>query len=195
MKLVCYGDSLTAGFAVRRGYAYRLREWEGVSGMSVVVRGMNGRSARAMVDDFAADVAAERPDVVLVLAGLNDIVLEGASVAEVLDAYEGLRQRSQAAGITMVLGLNPVPGMCLDPSQTSWLPVGRRECERILALGDGAKAWAQERSMPVVDFPTELAKRFPQGYTQYFSDGVHPTDEVHDAMAEIVLAFFKPWRS
>lgn len=69
--VVCFGDSITEG-AIGASYVDRLRCSLG-AGVRVVNAGVNGDTVVNLLRRLDRDVAARRPDLVVVLVGLNDI--------------------------------------------------------------------------------------------------------------------------
>jgi lysophospholipase L1-like esterase len=68
--LVCFGDSLTEG-TIGASYVDLLREW--LPGAHVVNAGINGDTTLNLLRRVERDVAPHRPDLVVVLVGLNDV--------------------------------------------------------------------------------------------------------------------------
>jgi lysophospholipase L1-like esterase len=68
--LVCFGDSLTEG-AIGAAYVEVLREQ--LPGVRVVNAGINGDTTLNLLRRVERDVAPHRPDLVVVLVGLNDV--------------------------------------------------------------------------------------------------------------------------
>ena len=114
MKIVALGDSTTAGTpgfqspveAPPRGrgnpqsqYAYwmmqRHPEWR------VLNRGVNRERTDQILKRFARDVAAERPEVVIILAGVND-VYQGNSAPVIIKRIEQLYAQASKLKITVV---------------------------------------------------------------------------------------------
>lgn len=68
MRVVCIGDSITAGQYVDFAVA-----WPSLlSGFEVIPRGVSGETTRQGLERFPRDVQEREPDVVLIQYGLND---------------------------------------------------------------------------------------------------------------------------
>lgn len=70
-KLVCFGDSITAS---KNGYVKLLRERLATNGVEVVNAGLSGDKT-PMALARIRDVAAEKPDAVMIFFGANDSVI------------------------------------------------------------------------------------------------------------------------
>lgn len=69
MRIVCIGDSITAGQHLAPGE----KAWPAlIHGHKVIARGVNGDTTRLMLERFPADVQEQAPDVVIIQAGHND---------------------------------------------------------------------------------------------------------------------------
>ncbi|MCI4331795.1 MAG: GDSL-type esterase/lipase family protein [Thermoplasmata archaeon] len=120
LRIVALGDSTTAGTPGFRSpreapptgegdtqsqYAYWMvrthPEW------TVLNRGVNGETTTAILSRFEADVLSERPDYVIILAGVND-VFQGRTAAQIFPNLEQLYLRSVAARIR-VIGASMLP--------------------------------------------------------------------------------------
>ena len=114
--IVCLGDSTTAGTPLfkspieappdgegdeRSQFAYWLRlarpAWRGLN------RGVNGERSDQIAARFDRDVLAERPDAVIIIAGVND-VYQGRPAAQVTPVLHGLYERAARATIPVVAG-------------------------------------------------------------------------------------------
>jgi lysophospholipase L1-like esterase len=114
--IVALGDSTTAGTPSflspleappdgrgdeRSQFAYWLMqsrpEWR------VLNRGINGERSDQIAARFDRDVLAERPDAVIIIAGVND-VYQGRPAAQVTPVLQDLYERAARAAIPIVAG-------------------------------------------------------------------------------------------
>lgn len=128
--IVCLGDSTTAGTPLfqspleappnghgdeRSQFAYWLRrrhpDWH------VLNCGINGERSDEIATRFDRDVLAHRPDVVVIIAGVND-VYQGRPASHVTDALGGMYDRAGAAGLAVVAG-TIVPYNTATPDQNA----------------------------------------------------------------------------
>ena len=116
MTIVCLGDSTTAGTPLfkspieappdgegdeRSQFAYWLRQAH--PDWVVLNRGVNGERSDEIAARFDRDVAAHRPDVVIVIAGVND-VYQGRPVEHVTTQLDSMYRRALGQGIRVVAG-------------------------------------------------------------------------------------------
>ena len=72
-------------------------EWE------VVNQGINAQRSDQITARFEADVLSQKPAVVVIIAGVND-VYQGRPARQVIDQLAAMYQRAHAAGIRVVAG-------------------------------------------------------------------------------------------
>lgn len=116
IRIVAIGDSTTAGTpgyqspreAPPRGagdetsqYAYWLMKAH--PGWEVINQGVNAQRSDTIAARFDEDVLARKPEVVVILAGVND-VYQGRPAQHVKDQLAAMYQRARAAGIHVVAG-------------------------------------------------------------------------------------------
>jgi lysophospholipase L1-like esterase len=116
VRIVAMGDSTTAGTPAFKSpreappkgsgdetsqYAYWLMrahpEWE------VVNQGINAQRSDQIAARFDADVIAQKPAVVVIIAGVND-VYQGRPAQHVTEQLSAMYARARAAGIRVVAG-------------------------------------------------------------------------------------------
>jgi lysophospholipase L1-like esterase len=116
VRIVAMGDSTTAGTPAFKSpreappngqgdetsqYAYWLMqahpEWE------VVNQGVNAQPSDVIAARFDEDVVAQKPAVVVIIAGVND-VYQGRPAQHVTDQLAAMYQRARDAGIRVVAG-------------------------------------------------------------------------------------------
>jgi acyl-CoA thioesterase-1 len=116
VRIVAMGDSTTAGTPAFKSpreapptgsgdetsqYAYWLMkahpDWD------VVNQGVNGERTDQIHARFDHDVIAQKPAVVVIIAGVND-VYQGRPAQQAKDELAAMYQRAQAAGIQVVAG-------------------------------------------------------------------------------------------
>ncbi len=143
---------------------------------TVLNRGVNGERSDQILSRFERDVVAEKPSVVIVLAGVNDIY-QGRTVASVERNVEAMYSLAERSGIV------PVAATVL-PYNTA----GRRECSSIREVN----AWVEKASrVPGRLFcDTNLAVRDRGDPDRLASspDGLHPDVDGYRRMGEALSA-------
>ena len=191
--LVCFGDSLTAGYQVRAEtgmplpdvpYGGFLQEWLGARGR-VSVKGMCGETTSDMMTRFSRDVIDVDPSHTVILGGTNDLGWNVA-LSTIMTHLERFYTMALAAGIRPVgvtvpsiraegHGGGPLPAWLQEHLQYRW------ELNRLIAER------CERLQMPCVDLfqgtsepPSSLlAARFS-------SDGLHLNDAGYLTFARLV---------
>src|SRR5262245_13595951 len=146
MLIVALGDSTTAGTPgflspieappdgkgdVTSQYAYWLMQWH--KDWTVLNRGVNGERCDQIAARVDRDVLADKPDVVVIIAGVND-VYQGRPTDHVKTQLAALYARARDAKIRVVAG-TIIPYNTATPAQNAamheinvWI---RLEAERL----------------------------------------------------------------
>jgi lysophospholipase L1-like esterase len=184
--IVALGDSTTAGTPgfrspveappdgegdPRSQFAYWLMqahpEWR------VLNRGVNGDRSDQIAARFERDVLPHRPDLVIVIAGVND-VYQGRSVAHVQTELRRLYDRAAQAGVPVVAG-TIVPYDTATAAQNTAM----REINAWIAAeaARDARVWCVDTRAAVAD------PRDPDRLRDS-PDGLHPDIDGYRSMAE-----------
>lgn len=185
-RIVALGDSTTAGTPAflspleappegrgdaRSQFAYWLMrarpDWR------VLNRGINGERSDQIAARFDRDVLAERPDAVIIIAGVND-VYQGRPAAQVTPVLQGLYERAARASIPVVAG-SIVPYNTATPAANAAM----REINR----------WIQDEAArrPNLQFVDTRAATAAAGDPDKLAgspDGLHPDLDGYRRMAE-----------
>lgn len=176
------GDSLTHGWAVRRGYFERfcdvLEQRHAGAVVSRLNAGVPGDTAAGGVARLS-QVLARQPDVLLVQFGINDMRSD-----EPVDAFEQAishltRTAIQFAILPVLATSCPLP----DVEQAAAIAPYYEAIRRVAGqwktpVADLEAHWIAHHGSPDLGCPLFLA------------DGVHPTDEGHAILAQGLLACF-----
>jgi lysophospholipase L1-like esterase len=188
VRIVAMGDSTTAGTPgflspleappAGRGdptsqYAWWLMrahpEWE------VLNRGMNGERADQIAARFERDVIQERPRIVVLIAGVND-VYQGRPASAVIDQLRGMYDRAARGGIGVIAGtIVPYNTATLDQNATmreinDWI--------RHHAAGTTGVAFADTRAAVAAPGRPDVLSET--------ADQLHPSPAGYGAMAEAI---------
>ncbi len=111
-SVVCFGDSLTAGFGAKPGedIASRLAA---ALGLPVVNAGVSGDTTAAALARVAADVLVHRPGIVVVCLGGNDF-LRGVPVETAAENLGAIVRAIHQSGAMVVLGGFSFPSLTGD---------------------------------------------------------------------------------
>jgi len=190
LVFVALGDSLTVGFqspgpmAPNGGetpYTHwlenmvreKFRSFGRDVGAFVVNAGVNGDSTDGMSWRFAQDVAAERPDYVIVWAGLNDL-FAGRSPPEVFESIVELYERCHDIGASPIgCTLTPVE----EPEHVN---------EDIVALNRLIMGHCLKEGISLVDLYGATTDASGRLRRELSNDGAHLTTEGYRLVAEII---------
>lgn len=172
-RVVFYGDSITDGWGRVPGTAF-------FPGKPYVNRGISGQTTAQMLVRFRQDVIALQPDVVVILAGTNDIAgnTGPATQAMIEDNLRSMVQLAQANGIRVVLA------SVLPASAYPWRP-GYRPADRIRALNRWIAHHAHETGAVYLDYHGAMANAEGGLDAALAADGVHPTPAGYAVMAPL----------
>jgi len=186
--VVALGDSLTFGYRLRDPYAMDprvpypaqlealLREKTKDEQVFVLNAGVNGDSTDGMIWRFGRVVAPEKPDVVVVWGGINDL-----GAARLPDAVMGNLVRLN--GMCGEIGAKPV-ACTLTPT--------RRTSRGMLLLNDMIRAHASESGVALADLFPALADSECNLRQEYSDDGAHLTPAGYRRVAEVILDKVEP---
>jgi acyl-CoA thioesterase-1 len=171
--LVCFGDSLTAGFGLEPGEAYPEILQRDVPQYRVVNMGVSGDTSQDGLERVPI-VLQEKPAIVIVEFGGND-GLRGQPITSTRDNLRQIIERLRTAGAKVVLA-----GITLPPNYGS---------DYIHKFDSIYKDLAVQYKLPLIPFLLEgLAAR--PGLMQ--RDGLHPTAEGARIVAANVLQILQP---
>jgi lysophospholipase L1-like esterase len=188
-RLVALGDSTTAGTPgfrspveappegegdVSSQYAYWLMrahpEWR------VFNRGVNGERSDEIRARFDRDVLGLRPDLVVLVAGVNDIY-QGRSPEEVVRELEAMYEAARAASLPVVAG-TILPYDSATPAANA----------RMRLVNDWIRAYAAAQPhVAVCDTRAAVAAPGHPDRLAATPDGLHPTPEGYRRMANALV--------
>lgn len=188
-RIVALGDSTTAGTPgwkspieappggegdVTSQYAYWLMqarpEWE------VLNRGVNRETSAQVRARFDRDVLAASPDVVVIIAGVNDIYA-GQPASDVIEQLRGMYDRAREHGIRVVAG-SIIPYNTATPDQNA----------RMREVNEWIRGVAA--AVPGIDFVDTRAAAAAAGDPDRLfesPDELHPSPEGYRRMARAII--------
>jgi lysophospholipase L1-like esterase len=186
ITIVALGDSTTAGTPAFRSpieappngagnvesqYAYWLMQAQ--PGWRVLNRGVNGERSDQIRARFARDAAGEKPAVIVIIAGVND-VYQGRTAESVARELEAMYDAARAAGIVVVAG-SLIPYNVATADQNA----------RMHAVNDWVRGYAARHPASIVFCDTRAAVAAPGQPDRLLSspDDLHPTPDGYKRMA------------
>jgi lysophospholipase L1-like esterase len=169
-RVVFMGNSITEGWK---------KYW--FTGKPYVNRGIGGQTTPQMLVRFHQDVIALHPQVVVILAGTNDIAGNtGPSTLEMIeDNLAGMAEMARANGIQVVLC------SVLPVFDYPWKP-GLEPAPKIVALNAWMKHYADSTGGVYVDYHGAMRDDRNGMRADLASDGVHPNEAGYRIMVPLV---------
>jgi len=192
--IVCFGDSLTAGFQSPTAenpmgretpYGHYLQEWLGASA-EIQVRGICGELTGEMAIRFRRDVLQQQPSHVVLLGGTNDLGWN-AQPAEIMKnlvkMYESARA-SQVMPIPVTVPSIRVDAAGGGPDTEAW--IGQHLSRRI-ELNGLIQEYALSKGLPWINlFMATVESTTGQLAAQYSNDGLHLTTAGYRLLAQLL---------
>jgi lysophospholipase L1-like esterase len=180
-RVVFMGDSITDGWDDPKYGGF-------FPGKPYVDRGISGQTTPQMLIRFHPDVIALHPQVVLILAGTNDIA--GNTGPMTLDAIENnliaMAELSRANKIRVVLSsLLPISDYEKTKDGKPIIRSAQRPPEQIKALNDWMRKYAAETGAIYLDYFTAMIDDKGFLREELSEDGLHPNQKGYDIMAPL----------
>jgi lysophospholipase L1-like esterase len=198
ISIVCFGDSLTAGYqspthdvptVQETPYGSFLQARLGTQA-TVTTSGVCGEVTGDMVLRFRRDVLAHRPDYVVILGGTNDLGWHVAP-AEVLNHLVRMYELALGAEIQPVALTVPSIRMEGDPAAEQWLHelvTQRQHLNRLIT------EYCVKNRIACCDLFTATADpRTLLLASPYSNDGLHLTTEGYRTMADLLYCQVFQW--
>ncbi len=147
-RMVFLGDSIIASGGLPKGFVTLvgsyLRTLYPSHNFQLINAGVMGETSSQMLSRFERDVLASKPDVLFLMAGLNDIRLN-VDASEYARAVETMVENAEAAGIKVVILSPPITSEYQDIKT----PLAQ-QCNEVL------KAIAQKHNQDYIDISPSL---------------------------------------
>jgi acyl-CoA thioesterase I len=164
--VVCFGDSLTAGYGASSGHDYPSLLREKIN-LPVINAGVSGNMTRDALERLDRDVLSHNPKIVIITLGAND-VLQQIPEEEILANMSKIIERIKERG-AMVVWTEVQMGILGDPYIDDFTALARRE--HILLIPNILSG--------IIDKP------------QFKHDQIHPNDEGYKIMADRIYQHIK----
>lgn len=177
-RVVFMGNSITENWVKFRPEYFTDKGYIG--------RGISGQTTPQMLVQFRQDVVNIKADVVVILAGTNDIAgnTGPATPAMVLDNIASMCDIAKANRIRVILC------SVLPARQYPWNKTARPDI-LIPHLNDLIREYARENGIPYVDFFSALTDGENGLPAQFSKDGVHPGVQGYEIMENLLEKYLK----
>jgi lysophospholipase L1-like esterase len=172
-RVVFMGDSITEGWHLGDSFA----------GKPYVNRGISGQTTPQMVLPFHQDVIALKPQVVIILAGINDVAENTGPMTpeQTEDNLAAMAEMATANHIKVVLC------SVLPAFDFPWHP-GMTPAPKVIALNEWIKAYAAEKGYVYVDYYSPMKDERGGLPATLSRDGVHPLPAGYALMVPLAEA-------
>jgi lysophospholipase L1-like esterase len=158
-RVIFYGDSITQGWDLDQSFP----------GASYLNRGISSQTTAQMLLRFRQDVVALKPQVVVILAGTNDIA-ENTGPATLEEIEDNLMSMADIARIN---GIRVVLSSILPAGQYPWR-TEIQPIEKIAALNTWLAGYARGHKLIYLDYFSEMQDGHHRMRSELSPDGVHP---------------------
>lgn len=173
--LVAFGDSITYGYPFSPGESW-VEALRAATGWKVINAGISGDTFYDMLLRIDRDVLTHKPDIVIVMAGTNDVYI-GLTQPQIMEGFTALMDRLFSQGAEVWLGM-PLPVEDMT--------------ERSLALWRSTmRTFAREEGLFVVDFYQDFLDESGNIRNDLLLDGCHPNRAGYSVMGERIIAALK----
>jgi lysophospholipase L1-like esterase len=178
-RVVFMGDSITDGWKLASYFPNK----------PYINRGISGQTTPQMLVRFRPDVIALKPQVVVILAGTNDIA--GNTGPMTLEAIEGnlasMFELARASDIRVVIAsVLPVSDYAKNTEGKPINQTTRRPPEKIIALNGWIKKYATQNGLTFLDYFSAMVDEKGFLKVELSNDGLHPNDKGYVVMQPLV---------
>ena len=172
-RVVFMGNSITEG--------WKLADPDFFSNGININRGIGGQTTPQMLLRFRADVINLNPDVVVILAGTNDIAgnTGPSSLEEIRDHIISMAELARVNGIEVIIS------SVLPAFEYHWKP-GMEPNSKIPKLNQYLKQYTIDCGLIYLDYFSAMADQHNGLPKELAEDGVHPTKKGYDLMKPMV---------
>lgn len=170
-RVVFLGDSITELWNLSNFF----------KGKPYVNRGISGQTTPQILLRFRQDVIALKPDIVVILAGTNDIAQNTGPISP--EAMED--NLKSMVDLARKNGVRPILASVLPAAAYPWRP-DIRPIEIILALNQWMKEYAAIEGIGYVDYYAAMVNDQHGLKPELSGDGVHPNEAGYAMMAPLV---------
>jgi lysophospholipase L1-like esterase/acetyl esterase/lipase len=172
-RILFLGNSITEGW-VNADTAFFKQ-----SGKSYIGRGIGGQTSPQTLVRFRQDVIDLKPKIVIINIGTNDIAENSGPYNPnfTIGNIISMAELSKANGVKVILAsVHPA-------SEYVWRPEIKEVAQKIIALNEKIKDYAQKNKLVYLDYHTALKNDIGGLSPDMAEDGVHPTLKAYKIMA------------
>jgi lysophospholipase L1-like esterase len=174
-RVVFIGDSITD--------SWKLNEY--FPGKPFINRGISGQTTPQMLVRFRPDVIALRPNVVVILAGTNDIAgnTGPTTIEHIEENLTSMIELARANGIAVVIAsVLPVSDHNKNKEGKPIIQTVRRPPEKILELNGSLRNYAARHRLVYLDYFSAMVDGAGFLKEELAADGLHPNAQGYQVM-------------
>jgi lysophospholipase L1-like esterase len=172
-RIVFFGNSITQSWKDMNPTFF--------SDKSYVNRGISGQTTPQMLIRFRIDVIDLHPDILILLAGTNDIAgnTGPTTLKAISDNIKSMAELAKTNGIKVIIS------SVLPVYDYPWNP-GLNPAEKIVTLNEMLKNYADQNEILYLDYFASMVDERNGLKEEYTYDGVHPNEEGYNVMTNLV---------
>jgi lysophospholipase L1-like esterase len=172
-RIVFFGNSITQSWKDMNPTFF--------SDKSYVNRGISGQTTPQMLIRFRTDVIDLHPDILILLAGTNDIAgnTGPTTLKAISDNIKSMAELAKTNGIKVIIS------SVLPVYDYPWNP-GLNPAEKIVTLNEMLKNYADQNEILYLDYFASMVDERNGLKEEYTYDGVHPNEEGYNVMTNLV---------
>lgn len=191
MKIVCLGDSLTAGYGVSKSASW-VSLLKANLNHHIINKGVNGDTSFGLLTRSFKDVIALNPDICIILIGTNDLLM-GRSLENTFDNIKVLVHEIKENKIIPIIAFPPriIPYLAKENwcDTIDYLKVN----SELLKLKGLLLKFCEDSSYKNLDFYEAFSSLDEDISYNYYIDGIHLNDKGHEIMYNIALKELTEW--
>ena len=174
-KIVLIGDSITESW---KGYSPEFF----AENPRLINKGVSGETTPQILDRFNNDVVSFEPELVIILAGINDIA-QNTGYISIPETFTNIINMVEIAN-----SYNITPVLCsvLPASKIAWKPE-IKSADLVIELNDKLKDYCTENNIAYVDYFSSMVGENKELRSDLTYDGVHPDKKGYLIMEKILL--------
>lgn len=171
-RIVWMGDSITEFWIATDGDFFKSKPY--------VNRGISGQTTSQMLLRFRQDVISLKPEMVVILAGINDIAENTGpiSLENILGNIISMAELAKANNIKVVLS------SVLPANKFPWRP-DLQPAEKVIELNKMLERYSRDNNLAYIDYYLKMADSEKGLDAKFTNDGVHPTLSGYKTMAPL----------
>lgn len=185
MRIVCIGDSLTAGIKFNDPCNWvNILQREAVH--TYINKGICGDTTGGMLARFRKDVVEENANSVIIMGGGNDFIV-GCDIGTVKSNIMAMVHQARHCNIIPVLGF---PFLFeTDSLPESWRKFTNfsKVRDQLLQYREWIDQFAEIFHIEILDFERAFSECAAGNRGNYFFDGMHPNEKGNRLMADVIL--------